>query len=162
MLLCPTENVAPEEAHPHLSALLIWDFLTSPRHQKLHWSCRTFTQLIPIFSVEETLTVLVQECVSWPIKADYLMTGETRTAFQTEGEYTAVSMRKLMGFLSTEACKPVLVVTRNKMISLKRSIIFTLNPSSGWKPDSGWARCFHPPQGAKNNLKIGTLTSWFK
>lgn len=34
MLLCPTENAAPEEAPPQLSALLFWDFLTSLRHQK--------------------------------------------------------------------------------------------------------------------------------
>ena len=54
---------------------------------------------------------------------------KTETEFQTEGEYSSAaldSVRKSMCFLSTKACKPILVLTQNKIINLKISIISLL------------------------------------
>lgn len=38
-------------------------------------------------------------------------------SFQTEGEYSATTLKKkLMGFLSTKACKSIQVVTQSKIM----------------------------------------------
>ena len=52
-----------------------------------------------------------------------------KTVFQTEGGIQSCStgqFEKIGVFLSTKACKPILVVTQNKCMNLKMSISFTL------------------------------------
>ena len=53
-------------------------------------------------------------------------TGTKTEHFRWRGDYSAAAldgMRKRMCFLSIKSCKPILVVTQNKNMNLKVSII---------------------------------------
>ena len=53
-----------------------------------------------------------------------------KTAFQTEercSAATTASTRKQMCFLSTQTCKPILVVTQDKIMNLKMSTLCALS-----------------------------------
>ena len=59
------------------------------------------------------LAVLAQPCVSWPMEGGWIQESIKETG--AEGEYGV--------FLSTKACKPILVVSQNKIMNLIMSKI---------------------------------------
>ena len=82
-----------------------------------HDGCEASWKLQTEKSIEETKwALLAQACVSWPIRAVV----ETGGGIQQ-------CVRKLMCFWTTEACKPILVVTQTKIMSL------TMNTTSPLK-----------------------------
>ena len=66
------------------------------------------------------LGVLVQECVSWPIRADWVF-GKAlkRQELRQRGNTVLQHWMEQMCYLNTNTCKPILIVTQNKIYTLK-------------------------------------------
>ena len=54
------------------------------------------------------LAVLAQTCVSWPIRADWVLEGGLKVSISDIGEIAMDSMSKLTCFFSTSESKPIL------------------------------------------------------
>ena len=92
-----------------------------------------------VFSAAALLlfAVLAQVCESGPIRAERLFRREAlkrqelNRAFQTEGEYTATALDAFFFFFfGTKTFKPILVITKHKMMNLKMSKICLLKGMS--------------------------------
>lgn len=76
--------------------------------------------------------MLAQVCPSWPIRADFVLIG---------GDLKATGVKKR----NTEALKPIPVVTKNKIMTLKKVI---------------WGGCKSAPDSFKNSLNFVSCWVW--
>ena len=112
-VLFPTENTVPWMPRQQ-PCLYSSDFMTSHDITESHGCMINVLQLVRI----DLAQLLAQVCVNWAIRADLgaLKRQELKQSISDGG-------RKMMCFLSTKACKHILVITKKKTMNLIMSLL---------------------------------------